>query len=187
MQCIPRLFHPRRAAVAAPTCPGQSKTTTKETGVNHENLRVLVIDSASKCRTSVWNPIFARAYGCYPLLFIIRPELQRGIDEAESRHGLAGAYLKQPGVTLQTTGEFVNNAFVLCEVLKDVLDEAETDAITINSCMGTIMPMSQTTACLPLSLLNDDGYLAFCESGDEDRTGRDQPGARFRLQEMGWL
>jgi L-fucose isomerase-like protein len=30
--------------------------------------------------------------------------------------------------------------------------------------MGTIMPMSQTTACLPLSLLNDAGYLAFCES-----------------------
>jgi hypothetical protein len=30
--------------------------------------------------------------------------------------------------------------------------------------MGTIMPMSQTTACMPLSLLNDEGYLAFCES-----------------------
>jgi hypothetical protein len=30
--------------------------------------------------------------------------------------------------------------------------------------MTTIMPMSETTACLPLSLLNDDGYLAFCES-----------------------
>ena len=26
------------------------------------------------------------------------------------------------------------------------------------------MPMAETTACLPLSLLNDDGYLAFCES-----------------------
>ena len=26
------------------------------------------------------------------------------------------------------------------------------------------MPMSETTACLPLSLLNDEGYLAFCES-----------------------
>ena len=30
--------------------------------------------------------------------------------------------------------------------------------------MGTIMPMAETTACLPLSTLNDDGYLAFCES-----------------------
>jgi hypothetical protein len=76
----------------------------------------------------------------------------------------AARYLKQPRTTLETTRPFVNNAFVLMEVLKDVMDEAKTDAITINSCMGTIMPMSKTTACLPLSLLNDDGYLAFCES-----------------------
>lgn len=30
--------------------------------------------------------------------------------------------------------------------------------------MGTIMPMSNTTACLTLSLLNDSRYMAFCES-----------------------
>jgi hypothetical protein len=30
--------------------------------------------------------------------------------------------------------------------------------------MGTIMPMSNTTACLTLSLLNDSRYQAFCES-----------------------
>jgi L-fucose isomerase-like protein len=35
---------------------------------------------------------------------------------------------------------------------------------TIRGCMGTILPLSQTTACLTLSLLNDEGYLAFCES-----------------------
>ena len=79
-------------------------------------------------------------------------------------HGDAEAYLKQKGVSLQTTREFVSNAFVLRDVLQHVLDEAGTDALTINSCMGTIMPISKTTACLPLSLLNDDGYMAFCES-----------------------
>ena len=76
----------------------------------------------------------------------------------------AGEYLGGAGVSLKTTREFVNNGFVLTEVLKDVMDEAHTDAITINNCMGTIMGMSQTTACLPLSLMNDAGYLAFCES-----------------------
>lgn len=76
----------------------------------------------------------------------------------------AARYLKQPRTTLETTRPFVNNAFVLLEVLKDILDEAKTDAITINACMGTIMGMSKTTACLPLSLLNDEAYLAFCES-----------------------
>ena len=74
------------------------------------------------------------------------------------------ALLKERGVSLHTGRDFVTNAFILTEVLKDVMDEAGTDAVTINSCMGTIMPMSQTTACLPLSLLNDAGYLAFCES-----------------------
>ena len=76
----------------------------------------------------------------------------------------AGRYLRQSGISLHTDRQFVNNAFVLTEVFKDILDEAKTDAITVNACMGTIMSMSKTTACLPLSLLNDDGYLAFCES-----------------------
>ncbi|MCF7707546.1 MAG: twin-arginine translocation signal domain-containing protein [Verrucomicrobia bacterium] len=76
----------------------------------------------------------------------------------------AKTYLKDKGTTLDTSREFVKNAFILTEVFKDVMFEAGTDAITINSCMGTIMPMSETTACLPLSLLNDQGCLAFCES-----------------------
>lgn len=76
----------------------------------------------------------------------------------------AGRFLAEPTVTLQTTRPFVERAFVLTEVFKDILDEAGTDAITVNHCMGTIMGMSKTTACLPLSQLNDAGYLAFCES-----------------------
>ncbi len=98
-------------------------------------------------------------------------ELAKRIQDARRNSQLvqrcandAGNYLGQRGVSLETTRDFVNNAFVLAEVLRDIMAEARTDAITINSCMGTIMPMSQTTACLPLSLLNDDGYLAFCES-----------------------
>jgi hypothetical protein len=76
----------------------------------------------------------------------------------------ADRYLGARGVELETTREFVTNAFVLNEIFKDVMDEAGTDAITVNNCMGTIMGLSRTTACMPLSLLNDDGYLAFCES-----------------------
>jgi hypothetical protein len=79
-------------------------------------------------------------------------------------HAEADRYLRQRGVRLETDAEFVRNAFVLNEVFHALLAEAATDAITINHCMGTIMPISRTTACLPLSLLNDDGYLAFCES-----------------------
>lgn len=72
--------------------------------------------------------------------------------------------LREPHLSLHTDRQFLNNAFVLTEVFKDILDEARTDAITVNQCMGTIMGMSRTTACMPLSILNDDAYLAFCES-----------------------
>lgn len=72
--------------------------------------------------------------------------------------------LRQSGVSLHTKRPFLNNAFILTEVFKDIMDEAKTDAITVNNCMGTIMGMSKTTACMPLSLLNDENYLAFCES-----------------------
>jgi hypothetical protein len=76
----------------------------------------------------------------------------------------ADKYLAQENVALETSKDFVYNAFILCEVFRDLLGEAQTDAITINDCMSTIMPVSETTACLPLSLLNDQGYMAFCES-----------------------
>ncbi|HNT33697.1 MAG TPA: sugar isomerase [bacterium] len=73
-------------------------------------------------------------------------------------------YLSQRGVTLRTSLDAVVNAFVLKEVFLDILEEYQCDAITVQWCMGTIMPLAETTACLPLSLLNDEGYLAFCES-----------------------
>ncbi len=76
----------------------------------------------------------------------------------------ARAYLGKAGVRLETTRQFVANAFVLREVFLDVMEEHQTDALTVNQCMGTIMGMAKTTACLTLSLLNDDGYLLFCES-----------------------
>jgi hypothetical protein len=76
----------------------------------------------------------------------------------------AADYLKDKRVKLETTREAVDNAFVLTEVFRHILAENNTDAITVNNCMGTIMPIGETTACLVLSLLNDEGALAFCES-----------------------
>ncbi len=94
-----------------------------------------------------------------------RIEAARRIPEIVNRcDAAAGEYLAQPGVSLETAREFVNRAFLLDEVFRNLLDEAATDTLTVNSCMSTIMPISETTACLPLGLLNDDGYLAFCES-----------------------
>lgn len=77
---------------------------------------------------------------------------------------MAKDYVKQRGIKLMTDRVFVENAFLLNEVFKQIMAEEKTDAITVNQCMGTIMMVSKTTACLPLTLLNDGGCLAFCES-----------------------
>ncbi len=73
-------------------------------------------------------------------------------------------YLSLPGTTLATTNEFLANAFLLYDVFKDLMREHEAPAFTIRNCMSTIMPISQTTPCLTLGLLNDEGLMAFCES-----------------------
>jgi hypothetical protein len=76
----------------------------------------------------------------------------------------ADEYLKDTGITLEVDRKYVENCFVLEEIFIRLMDRSGCRAITVNNCMGTIMPMAETTACLTLSLLNDEGYLAFCES-----------------------
>ncbi|MGQ9800641.1 MAG: sugar isomerase [Candidatus Saccharicenans sp.] len=98
-------------------------------------------------------------------------ELGRIIKEAKNEAAAvkiarqrASDYLKLPGTRLETELSFVQNAFLLEEVFIALMKKAGCRAITINGCMGTIMPLAETSACLTLSLLNDAGYLAFCES-----------------------
>ncbi len=76
----------------------------------------------------------------------------------------AKRYLAMKGTTLKTERPFVVNAFALYGVFKDLMRENDAAAFTIRSCMSTIMPMSKTTACLTLGLMNDEGLPAFCES-----------------------
>ncbi|MCJ7774601.1 MAG: hypothetical protein MUP22_15860, partial [Desulfobacterales bacterium] len=83
------------------------------------------------------------------------------VSRAKSR---ADEYLKDAALKLETKPQFVENCFLLEDVLTLNMLKFDCRAITINNCMGTIMPLSETSACLTLSLLNDAGYLAFCES-----------------------
>ena len=86
---------------------------------------------------------------------------EKAMTRAKKR---ADAYLKIPGTTLETTMDFFVNNFLLDDVFRLLMKEAGTSMITVNSCMGVIMPKARTSACMTLSTLNDDGYLAFCES-----------------------
>ena len=76
----------------------------------------------------------------------------------------AAEYLDDGRVKLETDRVYVENACLLERIFRGLMAGADCGALTINNCMSTIMPMAETTACLTLSLLNDAGYLAFCES-----------------------
>jgi hypothetical protein len=73
-------------------------------------------------------------------------------------------YIQDAGITLETKKQYVENCFVLENIFEQLMEKFNCTAITINNCMGTIMPLAETSACLTLSLLNDAGYHAFCES-----------------------
>jgi len=88
-------------------------------------------------------------------------EDQKAVEEARRQ---TDEYLAQKGISIHTDKKFLVNAFLLTRIFKELMEKADAPAITVHHCMGTIMPMSQTTACMPLSLLNDEGLMAFCES-----------------------
>lgn len=73
-------------------------------------------------------------------------------------------YLAMPSTVLETKRDFIERAFCLYLVFRQWLVEHAAPAITINSCMGAILSATDTTACLPLSWLNDEGHIALCES-----------------------
>jgi hypothetical protein len=83
------------------------------------------------------------------------------ISKAES---WASKYLSLPDTTSMTDRKFVVNAFVLYSVFRDLMHEHKAPAFTIKDCMSKILPIAQTTPCLSLSLINDEGLPAFCES-----------------------
>lgn len=91
-------------------------------------------------------------------------DARQDVASLEQARDRATAYLAQVETVLETERKFVDNAFLLEQVFRAIMARADCHALTINGCMGTIMPRAETTACLTLSLLNDAGFLAFCES-----------------------
>lgn len=99
------------------------------------------------------------------------PELERRIASKRGDAALVARaekwtekYLAQSGVALATGREFVSKAFQLYTVFKNLLREHDAGSLTIAECMTTVMPVAETTACLALSLLQDEGAIVFCES-----------------------
>jgi len=116
-------------------------------------------------------PQYARDQFGLELIDVSYDDLASRIQKARADRDLVAAtrkwvdqYLALPKTTLQTQRPFVANAFLLYQIFKDLMRDHRAEAFTVKSCMGTIIPMAKTTACLSLSLLNDEGRMAFCES-----------------------
>jgi hypothetical protein len=98
-------------------------------------------------------------------------DLARRIELASGDRVLRGKaeqwtdrYLSLPGTTLATKREYVVRAFLSYAVVKAWLAEHDASAFTVKDCMSRILPVIQTTPCMVLSWLNDEGLPAFCES-----------------------
>lgn len=91
-------------------------------------------------------------------------DARKDSEKVEHARAMAEAYLRSSSVSLETKREFVDKAFLVYLVFKDLMAASNARAITVMDCMTTIIPLAETTACLPLSLINDEGDLAFCES-----------------------
>jgi L-fucose isomerase-like protein len=96
------------------------------------------------------------------------PELASMIEAGRKNEALmaqcaddAQRYLRPKDVTLHTSPEAVAEAFLLNKLFHDLMRNSDAYAVTTRGCMGSyagIMP------CLTLTLVNDAGYMAYCES-----------------------
>ena len=97
----------------------------------------------------------------------VKPEIEKVRKDArlvsEARK-CAQRYASLPATTVLTDKEFMVNTFLLHRFFKDLMRRHNASAFTIRNCMTTMLPIAETTPCLSLSLLNDEGMLAFCES-----------------------
>ena len=117
------------------------------------------------------SPDRARETWKLDIVTVPYPELAESINRARRNDALvkrasdeAEKYLRQKGLTFDTSKDFIKKSFLLYDLFKTMMDEARTDSITVNECLSTIMPIAETSACLPLSMLSDEGYTGFCES-----------------------
>ncbi|MCL2305759.1 MAG: hypothetical protein FWC43_10490 [Planctomycetaceae bacterium] len=147
---------------------------------NAKNSKIITIGGAGAwAQPAGVVPKKAEEIWGYQYLDISYPELAKLIEAAKADSAAmalatkrAEAYMKIPGTkwepntpfSTKVDWDFIVNCFLLDKVFRQIMAEAGCRNLTIHGCMGTVMEVARTAACLTLSTLNDDGYLAFCES-----------------------
>ncbi len=72
--------------------------------------------------------------------------------------------LAQRNVTLATERRFVVNSYVALKIIQDLMRETGAMNVGVAHCMGGLIPILDTPPCLVLSILNDEGFTAFCHT-----------------------
>lgn len=112
-------------------------------------------------------PDLARERFQLDMITMAIPELNSLIETSRKNEQLmaqcqreAKSYVSARGVKLGITQEAVAEAFLLKQLFHNLMAKSEAFAVTVRGCMGSyagIMP------CLTLTLINDAGYMAYCE------------------------
>jgi hypothetical protein len=103
----------------------------------------------------------------FDMIVVPIPDLVKLIEEKrkdpavmEMAKEAAEEYLRLPNVSSAIPLSSVTEAFLLTRIFHELMRQNDAYAITVMGCMGSyagIMP------CFTLSLLNDAGYMAYCE------------------------
>jgi L-fucose isomerase-like protein len=119
----------------------------------------------------VHGPDHAQKVWKFELKQVSFSELEQRLKNAREDKGVmeqiqdqTAEFLAQKNVTLQTDRQSVVNSFLALRVFKEIMSEAGATNLGVAQCMGGLIRLLQTPPCLILSLLNDEGYTAFCHA-----------------------
>jgi len=119
----------------------------------------------------LYGPAHVRVVWGYTLVPVSEEEVAARVAKARQDPALAAeaerrtaALLAEPGVTLSTERKFVVNTFLALAVFKELMQEHNCSNVGVANCMGSIIRVLDTPPCLLFSLLNDEGYTAYCHT-----------------------
>jgi len=117
------------------------------------------------------GPAHAQQHWGYEFVTVPHEQIAQRIQQARSDPAVmqqaerqTAQLLAQRNVTLATERRFVVNSYVALKVFQDLMRETGATNVGVAHCMGGLIPILDTPPCLVLSILNDEGFTAFCHT-----------------------
>lgn len=117
------------------------------------------------------GPAHAQAVWKFDIKSVSNEEMEQRLKRAGADESIVqevqrqtNALLSQKNLTLATDRKFIVNTFMALRVFKDIMAETGATNLGVADCMGGLIRRLDTPPCLALSILNDEGYTAFCHT-----------------------